>query len=108
MLYPESTLILGILSAFRWTEARMPPESYAYHYICFDRHDAMPESEVRALLAEHGFSVADMSYRIARDGPCLEYRMTIRTMTPDNTAYLAASSRKLELVRAFRISTMGD
>jgi hypothetical protein len=29
-------------------------------------------------------------------------------MTPDNTAYLAASSRKLELVRAFRISTMGD
>jgi putative Mg2+ transporter-C (MgtC) family protein len=68
----------------------------------------MPEAEVRALLAEHGFSVANMSYRITRDGPCFEYRMTIRTTNPDNTAHLAASLRKLELVREFRISPMGD
>jgi putative Mg2+ transporter-C (MgtC) family protein len=101
-------LVLGILSAFRLIEARMPSECYAYHYIRFDRHDAMPEAEVRALLAEHGFTVANMSYRITRDGPCFEYRMTIRTTNPDNTAHLAASLRKLELVREFRISPMGD
>jgi putative Mg2+ transporter-C (MgtC) family protein len=49
-----------------------------------------------------------MSYRITRDGPSFEYRMVIRTTNPDNTSYLAASLRKLELVREFRIFPMGD
>jgi putative Mg2+ transporter-C (MgtC) family protein len=103
-----TALVLGILSAFRWIEARMPSESYASHYIRFDRTEAMSEEEVRALLAEHGFSVANMSYRITRDGPCFEYRMTIRTTNPDNVSHLAAALRKLELVREFRISPIGD
>jgi putative Mg2+ transporter-C (MgtC) family protein len=103
-----TALVLGILSAFRWIEARMPSEAYAYHYIRFDRNNAMPEEEVRALLAQHGFTVANMSYRITRDGPCFEYRMVIRTTNPHNTAHLAAALRKLELVREFRISLMGD
>jgi putative Mg2+ transporter-C (MgtC) family protein len=63
---------------------------------------------VRAFLAEHGFSVANMSYRITRDGPFFEYRMVIRTTNPRNTARLAASLGKLDLVREFRISPMGD
>jgi putative Mg2+ transporter-C (MgtC) family protein len=49
-----------------------------------------------------------MSYRVTRDGPSFEYRMTIRTTDPNNTAHLAAALRKLELVREFRISPMGD
>jgi putative Mg2+ transporter-C (MgtC) family protein len=103
-----TVLVLGILSAFRWIEARMPSESYASHYIRFDRHEAMPEEELRVLLAEHGFSVANMSYRITQDGPCFEYRMTIRTTNPENTSHLAAALRKLEAVREFRITPMGD
>jgi hypothetical protein len=31
----------------------------------------MPEGEFRASLAEHGFSIANMSYRMTRDGPSL-------------------------------------
>jgi putative Mg2+ transporter-C (MgtC) family protein len=103
-----TALVLGILSAFRWIEARMPSESYAYHSIRFERTQAMSEEELRALLAEHGFTVANMSYRITRDGPCFEYRMVIRTTDPNNTAHLAASLRKLDIVREFRISPMGD
>jgi putative Mg2+ transporter-C (MgtC) family protein len=103
-----TALVLGILSAFRWIEAWMPSEAYAYHYIRFDRNDAMPEEEVRALLAQHSFTVGNMSYRVTRDGPSFEYRMTIRTTDPNNTAHLAAALRKLELVREFRISPMGD
>ena len=103
-----TALSLGILLAFRWIEARMPSESYASHYIRFDRTETMSEEEVRALLAAHGFTVANMSYRITRDGICFEYRMTIRTMNPDNTSHLAAALRKLEVVREFRISPMGD
>jgi putative Mg2+ transporter-C (MgtC) family protein len=86
----------------------MPSESYMYHYIRFDRTEAMSEEAVRVLLAEHGFSVANMGYRITRDGPSFEYRMTIRTTDSNKTAHLAASLRKLELVREFRISPMGD
>jgi putative Mg2+ transporter-C (MgtC) family protein len=60
------------------------------------------------LLAEHGFSVANMGYRMTGGGPSFEYRMTIRTTNPHNTARLAASLRKLEVVREFRLSPMGD
>jgi putative Mg2+ transporter-C (MgtC) family protein len=103
-----TVLVLGILSAFRWIDARMPSESYAHYSIRLDRNDAMPEAEVRALLAEHGFRVATMRDRITRDGPCFEYRMAIRTTNPDNLSHLAASLRKLDLVREFRISPMGN
>jgi putative Mg2+ transporter-C (MgtC) family protein len=103
-----TALVLGTLSAFRWIEARMPSESYASHFIRFDRTRAMSEEEVRALLAEHGFTIANMSYRITRDGPSFEYRMTIRTTNSDNRSHLAAALRKLELVREFRISPIGD
>jgi putative Mg2+ transporter-C (MgtC) family protein len=100
-------LVLGTLSAFRRIEAWMPSESYASHYIRFERAQTMSEAELRAFLAEHGFSVANMSYRITRDGPFFEYRMLIRTTNPHNTARLAAALGKLELVREFRISPMG-
>jgi hypothetical protein len=60
------------------------------------------------LFAEHSFTVANMHYRITREGSCFEYRMTIRTTNRDNASHLAASLRKLELVREFHISPMGD
>ncbi len=104
----STVLVLGILAAFRWIEARMPAQSYAYHYLRFDRTTTMPEEEVRALLAHHGFTVANMGYRITHDGPFFEYRMVIRTTDPANTACLAAALRQLELVREFRISPTGD
>jgi putative Mg2+ transporter-C (MgtC) family protein len=103
-----TALVLGILSVFRRIEAWMPSESYAYHYIRFDRTQMMSEEEVRAFLAQYGFSVENMSYRITRDGRFFEYRMVIRTTDRLNTARLAAALGKLELVREFRISPTGD
>jgi len=38
---------LGILAAFRWFEARMPAQVYAYHHIRFERNNTMPEKELR-------------------------------------------------------------
>jgi putative Mg2+ transporter-C (MgtC) family protein len=68
----------------------------------------MSEEDIRALLAEHGFSVATIGYRVTRDGEHFEYRMTIRTTDPNNTTQLAASLRNLEVVREFRLSPTGD
>jgi putative Mg2+ transporter-C (MgtC) family protein len=68
----------------------------------------MNESEVRALLAQHGFTIANMSYRVTDDGLYFEYRMVIRTVQSENLPRLAGDLRKAERIRAFRISPTGD
>jgi putative Mg2+ transporter-C (MgtC) family protein len=103
-----TALTLGVLSVFRRIEAKMPSQSYAHHYIRFDRNDVMPQDELMAILADHGFTVANMSYRITDDGLCFEYRMVLRTGDVHNTATLAVSLRNLKQVRTFQISPTGD
>ena len=99
---------LGILAAFRWFEARMPAQVYAYHHIRFQRTNTMSEKDLRALLSQHGFSIANMAYRVTENGQGFEYRMVIRTTDPANTSRLADDLRNLEIVREFRISPTGD
>lgn len=103
-----TVLTLGVLSAFRWIESRMPAQSYAHFHIRFDRDRRMPEDHLRSLLATHGFTVANMSYRIINEGRWFEYRMVIRTTNPDNPRELAAALSRLDAVREFRISPTGD
>jgi putative Mg2+ transporter-C (MgtC) family protein len=100
-------LTLGILSAFRRIETLMLTQSYAQYAICFDRLDAMPEQELRALLAEHGFAIYRMGYGILHDKELFEYQMTIRTTDQSNTARLAETLRNLPKVREFRIAPAG-
>lgn len=101
-------LTLGVLSVFRRIEARMPSHSYAHYYIRFGRYDAMSEEQVRAILARHGFTVANMSYRVTDDGACFEYRMILQTSDERNTSILADYLRNLTQVRTFQISPTGD
>ena len=103
-----TALALGILAAFRWLEARIPAQVYAYHHIRFHRNNTMQEEELRGLLSQHGFSIANMAYRVINDGQFFEYRMVIRTTDPTNTSKLADSLRKLDLVSEFRIYPTGD
>lgn len=103
-----TVLTLGILSTFRWIEIRLPSHIYAQHVVRFDRADAMREDDIRQLLKEHGFTVANMSYRVSDDGTFFEYRMTIRTSSMRNLSTLAESLRQLDRVRAFRLSPTGD
>jgi putative Mg2+ transporter-C (MgtC) family protein len=100
-------LTLGILSLFRYIESRMPNESYAHHYIRFDRTDVLPEAQLRALLAKQGFGIANMSYRITQAG-AFEYRMVIRSSSPENVSRLAEVLRDMPAVREFRIAPTGD
>ncbi|ANQ85452.1 MgtC/SapB family protein [Azoarcus olearius] len=103
-----TALTLGTLSVFRWVETRMPTQTYAHHQIRFARDDVLAEGELCALLAEHGFSVANLSYRVVEDGRYFEYRMVIRTESPAAFSRLAESLRTLASVREFRISPTGD
>lgn len=84
---------IGVLSFFRWIEAKLPSHFYAHFLVRFDRSSVMPEPELRAFLSQNGFTVANMSYRVSDDRLSFEYRMIIRTVNAQNHSALAVSLR---------------
>jgi putative Mg2+ transporter-C (MgtC) family protein len=103
-----TVLTLGVLTVFRRIEAAIPTHLYAHHRVRFDRGDVLSEADLRRVLAEHGFALSGVSYRLADEGRTFEYRMTIRTSDRGNYARLAASLAALQQVREFHISPAGE
>jgi putative Mg2+ transporter-C (MgtC) family protein len=101
-------LTLGVLAGFRWIEQAVPSQQYAHHRVRFDRADVMPESDLRKILAEHGFAVSGLSYRLVDEGRMFEYRMTLRTNDAANYGRLAAALGALPPVKEFNLSPAGD
>jgi putative Mg2+ transporter-C (MgtC) family protein len=101
-------LTLGTLSMFRWIEARMPSQFYSQHTIVFPSAAAMPEDQFRQLVSDHGFSIANLSYRMSGERKYLEYRMIIRTQNQENHRRLSETLLKLDSVVEFQISPTGD
>src|SRR3954447_14462688 len=56
-----TVLTLGTLSLFRWVEARIPAQFYAHHMVRFAKETPLPIAQLKQLIAEHGFSVANVS-----------------------------------------------
>ncbi len=103
-----TVLTLGVLSVFRQIEMWFPTQHYAQSVVRFARRAIMREPDMRALLADHGFSVSTMSYHLADDEQSFEYRMAIRTVDADNVRRLAEALRSNEAVRGFHLSPSGD
>jgi putative Mg2+ transporter-C (MgtC) family protein len=101
-------LTLGTLSVFRWIETRMPAQFYAHFTIRFHRLATMPESALRELLSQMGFTVANLNYRLDAAADFFEYRMVIRTSRVDNLRRLTDALAALDSVREFSISPTGD
>jgi putative Mg2+ transporter-C (MgtC) family protein len=101
-------LALGTLSLFRWVEARVPTESYASFVVRFRRDAAITEPDLRKLVAGHGFSLYNMSYRLHGQVDVLEYRTVIRTMQPANLARLAESLSRDSRVIEYRIAPTSE
>jgi putative Mg2+ transporter-C (MgtC) family protein len=99
---------LLILSGFRAIEARLPSEFYAHHTLKFTREAIIPEADLRELIGRHGFSIANLSHRLADDGSIFEYRMVIRSQDKQNVEKLSQHLRTLPHVKEFRITPMGD
>ncbi|MCW5606149.1 MAG: MgtC/SapB family protein [Burkholderiales bacterium] len=102
-----TVLTLGTLSGFRWIESKMPTEFYASFSVRFRRGSAMPEEELRALVSSHGFSIANLDYRLRDEGAQFEYRMILRTLKAENARALSESLNKLESVVGFHITPTG-
>jgi putative Mg2+ transporter-C (MgtC) family protein len=101
-------LVLGTLSVFRWIEGRMPTELYANFTVRFARDAVMPEHKVRQLVAQHGFSVANLNYRLLSDGEQFEYRMVMRTLRQDNVRRLSEALNADPGILEYRISPTSD
>lgn len=101
-------LTLGILAAFRRIEMAMPTQYHAHLSLRFPRSSIMLEEALRALIAEHQFTIANLSYRLVADGQSFEYRMVIRTMDRANAGRLASTLTQRSDVLEFRVSPTGD
>jgi putative Mg2+ transporter-C (MgtC) family protein len=101
-------LALGTLSLFRWVERRLPTESYAHFMVRFKRDAALSEAELRQLLATHGFSLHNMSFRLYGEVGELEYRTVLRTMKWSNLEKLSDALNGDPKVLEYRIAPASE
>ncbi len=103
-----TVLTFGTLALFRWIETVMPSLFYARVELRFRRDDPLAETDLTTLMAQHGFTVANISYQVGNDGQFFEYQMTARTRNKDNYSLLAAALTGMPRVLEFRIHPLGD
>jgi putative Mg2+ transporter-C (MgtC) family protein len=101
-------LTLGTLSVFRWLETALPTQYHAQLVVRFAVRAAPSEARLRALLADHGFSVANLGWRLDRELDFVEYRMSVRSRHARNAPRLADGLDALPGLREARISPSGD
>ena len=101
-------LTLGTLSVFRWIESKVPTQFYAQFVVRFAPDAILPETELRNMVANHKFTIANLSYRFDKLDGFFEYRMIIRTARAQNARALSETLSALESVREFRLSPAGD
>jgi putative Mg2+ transporter-C (MgtC) family protein len=100
---------LAILAAFRFLERRLPTEFYAHHTLTLEHSAVMTEPDLRRLISEHGFTIANLSYRMSDTGRRrFEYGMVIKTRDRRNAEALSRRLAELPEVLAFSIAPTGD
>lgn len=107
-LVVTTLLTILTLSVFRWIERKVPGEFYAHLEVRFPRDAVMSEEEFRNFLADHKFSIANLSYFYNVDERFVEYKMVIRTAHAGNARRLQESLRATSAVHEFRLSPAGD
>jgi putative Mg2+ transporter-C (MgtC) family protein len=101
-------LTLGVLSLFRWIEARMPSQAYYHFDVRFARGAAMTERQLRELVEQHDFSIANFSYRLDAEGRVRRHSMVIRSADRSAAGRLSEALEKNEGILEFRIAPTGD
>ena len=101
-------LTVVTLSLFRWIESKVPGQYHAHLEVRFARDGAMGEDDFRRFIREHGFSIANLSYRYSADASYFEYRMVVRTSRPQDVKHLAEALATKPSVSEFRMFPAGD
>jgi putative Mg2+ transporter-C (MgtC) family protein len=103
----STVLVLGTLSIFRWLEAQFAT-FYAQLAVRFRRESVPGETQLREMVTNHGFTIANLSYRLLDEGKYFEYRMYIRSKLAQRATVLSDSLRQMPEVIEFRLSPTGD
>jgi putative Mg2+ transporter-C (MgtC) family protein len=101
-------LTLGVLSLFRWIEARMPSHAYYHFGVRLSRAGAMSETQLRRLVEEHGFSIANFSYRLEGEARVRRHSMVIRSGDRSAAGRLSDALENNDAILEFRIAPTGD
>lgn len=101
-------LTLGALAGLRWIEARMPRRFFAHLAVSFGRGRAMTWAELRTLVVAHGFSVANVGYRLTEEGEEVEFRMALRSRDAGDARRLAETLLGRPEVTGFEILPTAD
>jgi putative Mg2+ transporter-C (MgtC) family protein len=97
-------LTLGVLSLFRWIEIRMPAESFFHFDVRFARDSEMSEAALRELVMQHGFTLANLSYRLEAEGRVKRNTMVLRTLHHSHVSELATTLEQNQAVIEYRIA----
>jgi putative Mg2+ transporter-C (MgtC) family protein len=97
-------LTLGVLSLFRWIEIRMPTESFFHFDVRFARESEMSETALRELVERHGFSLANLSFRLEAEGRIKRNTMVLRTLHRSSVSRLAHTLEQNAAVVEYRIA----
>ena len=103
-----TVITLLTLTIFRWIESKVPGEFYAHLEIRFARDAVMLEDEFVRFMSDHGFSIANMSYRYNASASYFEYRMVIRTRDANNIRKLTQALSATKSILEFRMFPTGD
>lgn len=103
-----TVLTLGTLSGFRWIESKIQTKLYAKFNVRFEKGKAMPEAELRTLVARHGFSVANVNYQLRDEGEEFEYRMVLRALDAHSARTLSDTLQTLNSIKGFQITPVSD
>ena len=95
-LIVATLLTVSALSFFRWLESVLPSFYYANHVVRFQRGQVLAEEPLRRLIAEHGFTIANLSYGMQDSGSTFEYRMVIRSRDRANVSQLVDAWRSMK------------
>lgn len=101
-------ITLGVLAFFRKIESRMPAQIFANHTLHFNRNNVLSEPQIKELLADNGFSAANISYSLMEKGERLECRMTIRTTDNRNFEKLKNALLNSKEILEFSILLSGN
>jgi putative Mg2+ transporter-C (MgtC) family protein len=101
-------LTLAVLSVFRWIEMRVPTQAYFNFDVKYEKDGTLSESDMRALIQSHKFSIANFSYRLETEGRVLRHSMTLQTTDRTAASRLAQSLKENSTVLEFKLSPTGD
>ena len=107
-LVASVALTLIVLSLFRRIEIRMPTQAYYQCDVRYARGGEMNEQQLRGIIAQHGFEIANFTYRLDGEGRILRHRMVIRSTDRSGAGRLAHSLEKTPAILEFQIAPTGD